>query len=783
MANNYNNVPVELRQFDQWIVWKNEQDENGKPTKVPYSVSGHKASVTDSRHWSNFDLAVEASLNGGGYSGVGFVLSNNDPFTFIDLDDPYALNPDGSPKHNKPERIVESQQRIYKTFPSYAERSPSGKGLHIIVKGHVPCGRRRDSVEVYSNERYMTVTGDVYRPAPIQPCEDALQSLWLEMSKETANLAAYYAGTLEEVDTDTEIIQRALNAANGDKFKALYGGKWQGYYPSQSEADFALVDMLAFYSKNKEQIKRIFRCSALGERNKQTTIKGVKYLDHITNRAFDRTPMPINFDSIQNQIAEVVAETKRKKGETKSQKSETMTTQAETSKAYSVPPGLLGEIAQFVYSAAPRPVPEIALVAAIGLMCGIVGRSYNVSGTGLNQYVLLLASTGTGKEAIAGGIEKLMKAVGKTVPASVDFIGPAEIASSQALIKYLSRQMPSFVSIMGEFGLTLKTMSMPFAPAHLISLRGLFLDLFNKSGEGDQLRPRIYSDKEKNTNTIQSPAFSLIGESTPSRFYEALSEDMIEEGLLPRFLTIEYSGIRPPLNEQRIVNPSFYLIDRLGALCAHSLMLNSQHKAINVRFDVATEQLFKGFDKFCDERINSSQSELTRQLWNRAHIKAMKLAALVAIGCHAFDPVIDEASARWAIEIVIDDIERLHVKFEEGSIGNSIKGSDEDRQLRTVIKWIRTYILDSWDKWEKISTGTQAMHSDKVIPLSTIQRKCSNLKDFKEDKSGATNAIKRTFKNLVDAGALREIDKPTLGMKYQTSAVSYVMANPRYFDL
>jgi hypothetical protein len=48
---------------------------------------------------------------------------------------------------------------------------------------------------------------------------------------------------------------------------------------------------------------------------------------------------------------------------------------------------------------------------------------------------------------------------------------------------------------------------------------------------------------------LLSPAFSILGESTPERFYGALNEDMISEGLLPRFLLIEYKGNRPPLNE------------------------------------------------------------------------------------------------------------------------------------------------------------------------------------------------------------------------------------------
>lgn len=63
-------------------------------------------------------------------------------------------------------------------------------------------------------------------------------------------------------------------------------------------------------------------------------------------------------------------------------------------------PGLVGEVAKFIYASAPRPVAEIAFVGAIGLVAGISGRAYNVSGRGLYQYALLLANTGTGKEAM-----------------------------------------------------------------------------------------------------------------------------------------------------------------------------------------------------------------------------------------------------------------------------------------------------------------------------------------------------------------------------------------------
>ena len=72
------------------------------------------------------------------------------------------------------------------------------------------------------------------------------------------------------------------------------------------------------------------------------------------------------------------------------------------------PPGVVGEIADYIYRSSVRPVPDVALAASIALCAGIVGRSYNVSGTGLNLYVILVAKSGVGKEGARTGINRLI---------------------------------------------------------------------------------------------------------------------------------------------------------------------------------------------------------------------------------------------------------------------------------------------------------------------------------------------------------------------------------------
>ncbi len=62
--------------------------------------------------------------------------------------------------------------------------------------------------------------------------------------------------------TDEEVLQLARGARNAAKFEALMSGDTSGY-PSPSEADQALISLLAFYSQDPEQLDRLYRGSGL----------------------------------------------------------------------------------------------------------------------------------------------------------------------------------------------------------------------------------------------------------------------------------------------------------------------------------------------------------------------------------------------------------------------------------------------------------------------------------------------------------------------------------------
>jgi putative DNA primase/helicase len=147
------NIPEELTERDQWVCWHYEE-RDGKMTKVPYTPdTARRASSTDPTTWRTIAEAL-ASRREGGYDGIGFVFSDDDPFCGIDLDDCRG------PKSGK---ITPWGQEILDHFPNgYVEASPSGSGIHIITRGSVRSGgMRKGSVEMYSRGRFFAVTGHV----------------------------------------------------------------------------------------------------------------------------------------------------------------------------------------------------------------------------------------------------------------------------------------------------------------------------------------------------------------------------------------------------------------------------------------------------------------------------------------------------------------------------------------------------------------------------------------------------------------------------------------------
>jgi hypothetical protein len=277
-------IPPELKRLKQWVAWRWEPDDKGKWKKPPiHPRTGKPTGATDESAWLSLAEAREACHRLGG-DGIGFALGPKGSNDYVGADLDHCIDAGGN--------IDPGAMRRVELLDSYTERTPSGTGLHVLLRGTKPgdkCKNARLGIELYEADRYFTVTGRHLdgTPTTIERRQQALESLYREAwpdagqnGKADGHSPAGSAGSLTH--DDEEVLGVAMKS---DGFPALWGGEWQGAFPSQNEADLSLASRLAFYCGpgQQEQVKRLFLRSGLGQRKKAGR---PDYLDRTVDRAY-----------------------------------------------------------------------------------------------------------------------------------------------------------------------------------------------------------------------------------------------------------------------------------------------------------------------------------------------------------------------------------------------------------------------------------------------------------------------------------------------------------------
>ncbi len=290
----FDNIPERLRSYPHFVVWQYQRVED-ELKKTPFDPkTGKRASVRKPDTWGSFADAQKAYASGK-FAGVGIVLTPEMGMVGIDID------------HCMQEgRVSAEAARIVSAINSYTETSPSGTGLRIMLAGKLPGQfRRKGSLELYEDMRYLTLTGHALAETPpdIKPRHRELYGLYQRIfrldarDQERENTGVVSGqrppGEYRLARSDEQVLQKALAAKNGDNFRRYYHGDtslWEGAgakHASQSEADFTLVLMLLYWTNNdSSQVDRLFRQSGLMREKWTRAVKaGETYGEHIIKDA------------------------------------------------------------------------------------------------------------------------------------------------------------------------------------------------------------------------------------------------------------------------------------------------------------------------------------------------------------------------------------------------------------------------------------------------------------------------------------------------------------------
>jgi hypothetical protein len=291
-------IPHELRQRDQWIVWrytwKPDEQKWDKPPRE--AQRGVIVDGTDSKNWAPFATA-NTYMSTQHMDGLGYCLSGSDPYTIIDLDecrDPTtgALDP--------------AAVALLEEIGGYWEVSPSGAGLRGVVRATLPGpGRNRPHlwatgqagrIELYSRYKYLTMTGHVVRDVETIPeAQAAIEGLYASLAPERTNghateHAPTTAGwTPSPSLADDDVLIKAGAAKNAAAFLRLWGGDARDYpgdegQPDDSRADAGLLERLAFYTQDRAQLDRLLRRSGLYRAKWERDDYRARTLDYVLGR-------------------------------------------------------------------------------------------------------------------------------------------------------------------------------------------------------------------------------------------------------------------------------------------------------------------------------------------------------------------------------------------------------------------------------------------------------------------------------------------------------------------
>lgn len=272
------NVPEEMRKKPNWVIVRTRENEaTGRLDKFLIDVHTGKFAESDNPEtWTDFDTACKYAKENGGVA-LAYALDGKDGIACIDLDGCMAENGDFSET---------AQQAFMAANGSYAEKSVSGKGLHIFGKtkgADLRSFSKDKTMEYYQGGHFITMTGDNYGSSELKSFDTPIMTSVLEskLEKRVAweNTGKGTAG-LSSMD-DREMLEKAFGAKNGETVKRLYNG--EDLRGNHSNSDMSLMNYLAFWSNHDiDQMLRVFSTSGLYRPEKPqsyyeyTAIKAVK---------------------------------------------------------------------------------------------------------------------------------------------------------------------------------------------------------------------------------------------------------------------------------------------------------------------------------------------------------------------------------------------------------------------------------------------------------------------------------------------------------------------------
>ncbi|MCP4256856.1 MAG: hypothetical protein GY774_04915 [Planctomycetes bacterium] len=435
------------------------------------------------------------------------------------------------------------------------------------------------------------------------------------------------------------------------------------------------------------------------------------------------------------------------------------------------PPGLMGHLSKSVHQYQRYQDKTLAIMTAFCLVAGVAARRHNINELGLSIYVTILADTGRGKDSIAKFINRTLIEANKLNGSK--HLGAKGYTGAKALMSAL-KERPCLVSVITEAAFTLRNRT--GSPE---SLRKTILDVYTKTGRFDVAVGENYSDDQKSIPSVSAPNFTMINESTPKLFLEAMMEnDGAEAGDYGRMFVFRVAGVKPYENEKQGYSVSKKVMSRISELIDFNAEIKGD--ADPEPLVISRPDDYREFSRHCTDMENRYrlQDKMKSALYSRANEKRLRLLGLMC----AFDDIEkpNEDMIKWATNTIEYENEGL-TRFSEG-VGDAI---DKQAVLSIGVSMYEALHDDNKNKRMKDGKDVRRLH---IVTYGVIRRRAGyKVRHLNDDpsKSKPISGLDKMIRVMLDAGLIEEVSVEELrgSVAGQAKRPGYKMTSELYEEL
>ena len=376
-----------------------------------------------------------------------------------------------------------------------------------------------------------------------------------------------------------------------------------------------------------------------------------------------------------------------------------------------------------------------AWAAALAALAGLAGRHVRLDGDKpCNLYIVALGESGAGKDDCFNAMQRVVAASlsADELAAVSDRLHAPASASNTATMRQLadSKAMLQFES---EWGATLGRICSPRAQPNDQGSAEAYLKLFDMT----RCPGKRYAREADNIPAIDAPSLTVYGGTTPSRFFDGVSADMIEGGLLSRVLVFELTdGIR--VNDRPHVLPQQQMVDFVR-------VVRDVNAARTVDVTEDARRLFLALDE-----------KYVSGIGNRAGLLARRIAALTSL-YDTLTGVVDVYHARLACHVCDTLTQRLIARMTNSPQAQAV---DEREQLALdaidsmcARDGVPVTLTGHDARSLAVPDGTRVS----AVPWRALSNRLRGLKRFANQRRGPVEEVRATLRELGEADAIVEV--------------------------